>query len=53
MRSTCISNIIFFKHKYILMPTISKSDVVVSATANLAQVPQKKIATNIGDNDIE
>ena len=48
-----MTDTIFFKHKYITMPTISKADAKVAAAMNLVQVLQKEITTNIGENGIK
>ena len=47
--SVQIADTVFFKHKYITMPTISKADAFVTAASHLAQVLQGEISTNIGE----
>ena len=44
---------IFFKHKYITMPTISNSDAIVATATHLVQVLMEEISTNIGETSIE
>ena len=52
-RSICIANTVFFKHKYITMPIISKADAIVAAATHLVQVLKEEILTYIVETSIE
>ena len=52
-QSVCIADTIFFKHKYITMPTVSKADAIVAATTNVAQVLKGKLEPNMGEKCIK
>ena len=41
-QSVCIADMVFFKHKYITMPTVRKADAIVTVMKHLAQVIRTK-----------
>ena len=53
IRSVCIADTVFLKHKYITMPTVSKEDTIIVATMLLAQVIKDEIEPNIGEKRID
>ena len=52
-RSIAVANMVFFKHKYLTMPEISKADALVAATQQLAKVLQGELSQNIGKTEVQ
>ena len=53
MRSVQITDTVFFKHKYITMPTVSKADAIVATAINFAQILLGEVKTNMGEKGIK
>ena len=47
-RSIQVADIVFFKHQYITVPTVSKVDMIVVAAHKVTQVLREETESNIG-----
>ena len=48
-RATIISGMVFFKHKYILNPTVTAAEAVLAAAQDMAAVLRKKLDHHLGE----
>ena len=46
-----VADMVFFKHQYIAVPTITKADAIVVASTKLVKVLQGEIPANIRDQE--
>ena len=52
--ATCKSATVFFKHKYIINPTVTPANAIIAATANLSHVlTSNKAATHLSQNSCD
>ena len=48
MQSVQITDMVFFKHKYTTMPTVSKADAIVATKTNLAKYYMVNLNKTLG-----
>ena len=52
-RAEMVSDMVYFKHKYITMPTITKADMVIQAAKDLTQALEQNVPNAIPATNVE